>query len=163
MKEADLAPITIADEPSILTLNNLHQRETSLLDATKLHHLLEQAYLARRIGVNDALLLAFDQDADYDSANFLWFRQRYPRFAYVDRIIVAEHARGRGLARQLYQTLFAKALADGHTLVACEVNSDPPNPGSDAFHAALGFEQVGEATIYSGERTVRYLVRSLVG
>ncbi len=160
---ADLLKIAEADQPAILALNNRHARETSWLEPAKLRHLLGQAYLARRIGQDDALLLAFDENADYDSANFLWFRQRYRRFAYVDRIIVAEHARGQGLARRLYEALFDKATADGHTMVACEVNRDPPNPGSDAFHAALGFEEVGRAAIYGGERTVRYLVRPLGG
>jgi uncharacterized protein len=41
------------------------------------------------------------------------------------------------------------------------VNSDPPNPASDAFHAALGFEVVGEAAIHDGAKTVRYLARRL--
>ena len=53
-----------------------------------------EAFLARRIGHADALLLAFDQDADYDSPNFLWFRSRYSRFVYVDRIVVAPAAGG---------------------------------------------------------------------
>ncbi len=52
--------------------------------------------MAERIGQTEALLLAFDQAADYDSPNFLWFRERFPRFVYVDRIVVAGEARGRG-------------------------------------------------------------------
>lgn len=158
----DAKPIDLPSRPAILTLNNAHARETSWLEPNRFDYLIGQAYLALRVGEADAFLLAFDQDADYDSANYVWFRARYPRFAYVDRIIVAEHARGQGLARLLYERLFERALADGHTMVACEVNSDPPNPGSDAFHAAMGFAPVGEATIYGGERTVRYLVRPLV-
>jgi predicted GNAT superfamily acetyltransferase len=159
---AELVKVAAADRLAILALNNAHARETSWLEAADLDRLLEQTYLALRVGADDAFLLCFDQSADgYRSPNYLWFRERYPRFAYVDRIIVAEHARGRGLARQLYEELFATAKADGHTIVACEVNSDPPNPGSDAFHAAMGFAQVGSATIYGGKRTVTYLVRNL--
>jgi uncharacterized protein len=93
--------------------------------------------------------------------NFQWFRQRYPRFAYVDRVAVAQTARGRGLGRALYEDLFAKAAAEGHTIVTCEINTDPPNPGSQAFHAALGFNAVGDAAIYGGKRTVRYYVRTI--
>jgi predicted GNAT superfamily acetyltransferase len=99
----------------------------------------------------------FDQGAQYDSPNFLWFRSRYPRFVYVDRIVVASSARGRGLARRLYDDLFKQAIAAGHDRVVCEVNMQPPNPASDAFHAALGFVEVGTATIHDGNRTVRYL------
>ena len=154
-------PISHADEPAVLALNTTHAAELSLLDTAGLRRLLGAAYVARRIGSLEAFIIAFDQDADYGSPNFLWFRHRYPRFAYVDRIAVAAAARGRGHARRLYEHLFEVARRDGHSVVTCEVNSDPPNPASDAFHAALGFRIVGEAAIYGGERTVRYYERPL--
>ncbi len=156
-----IEPILPDDEPAVLALNTIHAAELSLLDAAGLKRLLSAAYVARRIGRVEAFLIGFDQDADYASPNFLWFRARYPRFAYVDRIAVAEAARGRGHARRLYEDFFAQARRDGHTVVTCEVNSDPPNPASDAFHAALGFGLVGEAAIYGGARTVRYFERRL--
>ena len=145
----------------VLALNNEHAKELSWLDADRLVALVGLAFLARRIGAVDAFLLAFDQDADYDSPNFLWFRSRYPRFVYVDRIVVAPSARGRGHARRLYDDLFQHALRRGHERVVCEVNREPPNPASDAFHAALGFSEVGLATIHDGSKTVRYLARQL--
>ena len=114
-----------------------------------------------RVGAADALLLTFDQDADYDSPNFLWFRARYPTFVYVDRVVVADSARGRGLAKALYDDLFAAATSAGHERIVCEVNSDPPNPASEAFHAALGFVPVGTAEIHGGQKTVTYLERRL--
>lgn len=148
---------------AVLALNNCHAAELSLLSAAQLSRLIAQAFHARRVGEADAFLLAFDQDADYACPNFLWFRARHRRFAYVDRVAVAEAARGRGLARRLYENLFAAARRAGHARVCCEVNSAPPNPASDAFHAALGFAQVGEAAIYGGARTVRYFERQLDG
>jgi len=75
--------------------------------------------------------------------------------------VVAEAARGRGYARRLYAGLTEHALAAGHDLIVCEVNSDPPNPASDAFHAALGFLEVGAAVVHGGAKTVRYLALSL--
>jgi predicted GNAT superfamily acetyltransferase len=42
-------------------------------------------------------------------------------------------------------------------VVCCEVNSDPPNPLSDAFHAALGFREVGRAFLPDRGKSVRYL------
>jgi predicted GNAT superfamily acetyltransferase len=146
---------------TLLALNNAHARELSWLEPERLEHLIEQAFLAKRIGNLNAFLLAFDQDAHYDSPNFQWFRARYPRFVYVDRIVVAASARGQGYARRLYDDLFAHAIEAGHERVLCEVNSSPPNPGSDAFHAALGFVEVGTASVYDGTRTVRYLSRAL--
>ena len=154
-------PITGVIEPSVLALNNEHAEELSWLEPERLSELVSQAFYARRIGELEAFLLAFDQDADYDSPNFLWFKARYPRFVYVDRIAVAASARGRGHARRLYEDLFATAAQRGHEIVVCEVNSDPPNAASDAFHAALGFSEVGEAAIHGGKKSVRYFVRPL--
>src|SRR2546421_5589863 len=141
---------------AVLAVNNAHARELSWLEPERLEHLIEHAFLVRRIGELDAFLIALDQDADYDSPNFQWFRARYPRFVYVDRIVVASSARGRGCARRLYHDMFEHAVRAGHEHVVCEVNMSPPNPVSDAFHAALGFVEVGTASVYDGSRTVRY-------
>ena len=156
-----LESITRDVEPALLALNNAHAVELSWLEPEKLRAMLAQAFYARRIGAVDAFLIAFDQNADYDSPNFQWFRARHPRFVYIDRIAVAPAARGRGLARRLSVGLFDAARRANRTLVVCEVNSDPPNPASDAFHAALGFVDVGSAAIHGGAKTVRYLARKL--
>lgn len=163
MKEtlAPIESITSADEAAVLALNNENVADLSLLDSPELSHLLAQAILARRIGALDAFLIALDQDADYGSPNFRWFKQRYSRFAYVDRIVVAGGARGHGHARRLYEDLFDFARKAGHSLVTSEVNVNPPNPASDAFHAALGFGEVGSAVIHGGSKAVRYFVRTI--
>jgi len=152
------------DAGAVLALNHASESETSPLDAGGLAALTATAF---HVGLRDAgrtaFLIAFDQGATYDSPNFLWFRERYPRFVYVDRIIVSASARGRGHARALYQELFAAAQIAGHALVCCEVNVAPPNPGSDAFHAALGFAEVGQADLAGAGKRVRYLVLHLDG
>jgi predicted GNAT superfamily acetyltransferase len=153
-------PIRPEDEPAVLALNNQHAEELSWLDPERLSELVGAAFYARRNGALEDFILAFDQDAAYDSPNFQWFRARYPRFVYVDRIAVAASARGRGHARLLYEDLFARAAAAGHSLVTCEVNAEPPNPASDAFHAALGFVAVGSAALEGG-KTVCYFARGL--
>jgi predicted GNAT superfamily acetyltransferase len=112
-------------------------------------------------GQVDAFLLAFDQDADYASPNFRWFKARHQYFVYIDRIVVAAHARGRGLARLLYADLFDHARAAGHDRIGCEVNLGPPNPASDGFHAALGFREVGCANLPGSGKIVRYLAKNL--
>jgi predicted GNAT superfamily acetyltransferase len=146
---------------AVLRLNNAHAQELSWLEVPALDAMVAGAFLARAVGALDAFMIAFDQDADYGSPNFLWFRERFPRFVYVDRVVVAPSARGQGLARMLYADIFAAAAADGHARVACEVNSLPPNPASDAFHAGMGFRPAGSAEIDGGLKTVRYLVRDL--
>lgn len=157
MPDTVSAPGPLRD--ALLALNNDHAQELSWLKPDRLSHLVSQAFLAARIGDVDAFLLVLDQGADYDSPNFLWFRSRYARFVYVDRIVVASGARGHGHARVLYDELFTRAAHHGHDRIVCEVNSMPPNPASDAFHAALGFAEVGAGTIHAGAKTVRYLSR----
>lgn len=163
MMAAPISRVSPQDEAAILALNNEHAAELSWLEPERLSFLLGEAFYIRRIGALEAFIMTFDQDARYDSPNFLWFRSRYPRFVYVDRVVVAGQARGRGHARRLYEDLFAEVARAGHSIVTCEVNADPPNPVSDAFHAALGFAEVGSAVIHGGKKTVRYYLRQIAG
>ncbi|MFT0892004.1 GNAT family N-acetyltransferase [Pseudochelatococcus sp. G4_1912] len=141
----------------LLLLNNAHARETSLLDEQRFSDLVEQAFYARAINGAEAFLIALDQGAKYNSPNFLWFKERFERFVYIDRVITADSARQRGHARALYRDLFTVAALAGHKRVVCEVNSIPPNPASQAFHAALGFELIGSAQL-GPLKTVDYLM-----
>ena len=150
--------ISADDMPALLALNNQHATELSWLEPQRFSRMLGRAFYARKAGLA-GFLLAFDADAEYDSPNYRWYRDRYRRFVYIDRVVVQHADRGRGLARRLYADLFARAAAAGHDVVGCEVNSDPPNPVSDAFHAALGFVPVGTAVLPSRGKTVRYMVR----
>jgi uncharacterized protein len=142
---------------SMLALNALHEVETSPLDAPSLHHMLNQAfYVEAENGARDGFLISFDQDADYASDNFRWFQDRFEEFVYVDRIIVAPSARGRGLARTFYENLFAAAKAAGHKRVTCEINIEPPNPTSMLFHRALGFIEIGQGHFAKSGKIVSY-------
>lgn len=156
-----MTPLATGRLSGVLALNNAHAAELSLLDHDRLAGLVRQALWAAQVGEVDGFVLLLDETAKYDSPNFCWFRERFERFAYVDRVVVAPAARGRGLARRLYAGAFAAASAAGHRVVAAEVNCIPPNPVSDAFHAALGFQEIGQASIHCGTRTVRYLTRGL--
>ena len=123
--------------------------------------LVANACFARVAGPNAAFLLAFDRRPTDDSVNYQWFERRYRRFVYIDRVAVAEHGRRRGLAAALYSDLFEFARASGAVIVGAEVNSDPPNPASDAFHQGQGFRIVGEARLEGRGKTVRYFSRML--
>jgi uncharacterized protein len=145
-----------------LALNRECEAQLWPLTEDELRALIDIAYLAKITDDGQAMLIAFDERAPYDSPNHRWFRERYPRFVYVDRVAVSERARGGGLARKLYEDLVTKARADGHTVLCAEVYSDPPNPESDAFHKAMGFTEVGRALLPDrAGKTVRYLVRTL--
>ena len=71
MSDQELYPVTSVEASpgtslgkTLLALNNEHARELSWLEPDRLQRLVEQAFLARRIGDLDAFLLAFDQGAD---------------------------------------------------------------------------------------------------
>jgi hypothetical protein len=145
----------------IHALNEAHATELSSLSRERLVELVAGAFYGRAIDDGDAFLLAFDQRADYDSPNFLWFKKRIPCFVYVDRVVVSSSHRRMGLARQLYEDLFRCARASGHGAIVCEVNAHPPNPLSDAFHASLGFELIGQADLEDRAKSVRYLRREI--
>jgi predicted GNAT superfamily acetyltransferase/mannose-6-phosphate isomerase-like protein (cupin superfamily) len=160
-----LSFVSLKDAASVLLqavhqLNQAHATELSECDESEFARLVGRAFFAEASADGAAFMIAFDQDAQYGSPNFLWFRERYPRFVYIDRVAVASAARRRGLGRALYARLAKAALAAGHDLLCCEVNELPPNPGSDALHEALGFAGVGKAELPSG-KAVRYLSMQL--
>lgn len=153
-------PFRQSDAAWALELNSELEVELSPLTEVRLLALVDSAFQARIIGPDRAFLIALDQDAGYENPNFRWFKDRYARFVYVDRIAVSAAARGQGLARTLYQELFQIARDAGFPQIVCEVNIDPPNPASDAFHARLGFSEVGRAELSNGKH-VRYLLAPL--
>ncbi len=102
--------------------------------------------------MGDALLVALDQDAAYDHPDFAWLAQRFARFVYIDRIVVAAHARDRGLAGALHAEFKAQSRTCGQGPLVCEINLDPPNFASVALHERYGFGQVGRADLPGGKR-----------
>jgi len=141
-------------------LNNLFAAEVNALSAEAFAASRAMCWHARCID-DRAFLLALDHAVPTQGPNHGWFRDHLPAFAYIDRLVVSAAAQGRGLGRALYDDLFAHARARGLPLVACEVNLRPPNPGSLAFHARLGFTPFGEATDPRNGKRVRYLTRPL--
>lgn len=101
-------------------------------------------------------LIAHTPGVAYESANYLWFQKTYDNFVYIDRVVVDEQARGLGVGRALYEDVigFSKACSPRLT---CEVNAEPPNPVSDAFHKGFGFLPVGSQSTEGGAKTVSLL------
>ncbi len=64
------------------------------------------------------------------------------------------------MARGLYSDLIASMRREAQTLLTCEINLNPPNPASLAMHAAIGFEELSQATLPNG-KTVSYQVLHL--
>jgi predicted GNAT superfamily acetyltransferase len=146
---------------ALLALNNAHAEELSYLSRDDMTALFAAASHVRAAAGGFALFVAFDETCDYGSPNFQWLRRRFPRFYYIDRVVVSDRARGRGLARLLYDDLARRTVAEGRERLVCEVNADPPNPASDAFHTRLGFAPVGLEHLADRHKTVRYWAREL--
>jgi uncharacterized protein len=145
------------DYASMLALNNAFSAETSLLSSSSLEKLIDASFYTRVSLNGDAFCIALDHNSHHEGINFNWFRQRYRRFVYIDRIVVVARAHGKGLARAIYLDLKKSAIVAGHDTICCEVNVDPPNVRSDRFHEGFGFVEVGKALLSDRAKTVRYL------
>lgn len=106
-------------------------------------------------------LIGFDPGSEYASENYRFFEQRGADSLYVDRIVIDEHRRGQRLGRFLYDHAFRLARAAGRSEVTCEVNVEPPNPRSLAFHTRIGFAEVGRQGTKGGSVQVALLAAAV--
>lgn len=149
------------DYREILQLNTEAVPNVNLIDADKLRELHEQAAALvvaqeKSSGRIAGFLLVITDGADYDSLNYQYFSANYSSFAYVDRIVVSPDHQRKGIGKLFYKYLFDLA-ADRPT--TCEVNVEPPNEQSMAFHGQLGFTSVEEQATEGGTKRVALLVR----
>ena len=153
------------DFAAILALNLESEHFLSPLTPSKLSRLAQEAAVFQVATVGDLIagfLLVFGPQADYDSPNFLWFKERYRDFFYVDRIVISEKFRGYHLASGFYERLETHAAAQRVGHVVCEVNIEPPNPASLRFHEKRGFVEVGRQSIPIDEKPGRTKLVSLL-
>ena len=104
-----------------------------------------------------AFLIVLDETASYDSLNFAYFQKKFSKFLYIDRIVVADRFRRKGIGQSLYHFLFT--LDYGPRPITCEVNLDPPNPKSISFHEAQGFISIDEQLTEEGRKKVSLMMR----
>ncbi len=162
-----LAPVRSADIDAVLALNQSALPAVSEVEAAFFEGMIaaSERFLAAHLGDGDdglaGFLLLLGPGTDYASLNYQWFSQRYDDFLYVDRIVVAAHARRRGVGRAFYDAAWTLATERGVPLT-CEVNVVPPNPESMAFHRDFGFSEVGRQDTEGGAKTVSLLARTQV-
>lgn len=141
-----LRPITPADHAAVLAWNHDNVELLAPLDAARLEQLLGWADAASVIthdGNDVGFVITFAAGTAYDSANYRWFSERHQRFLYLDRIVIDSSVRRAGVASRVYDAIQAQA-ADLGEVLCLEVNLDPPNDPSLAFHARRGFVEVGQ-------------------
>ncbi len=148
---------------SVLALNNAAGPTILPLDMPQLRALEQQAAYLRVADIDGHLagfLIALRGDADYASPNFRWFRESYPEFLYIDRIVIARPSRGLGLGRIFYAdvTSFAEVRVP---LLTCEVFLEPRDDVSVLFHGTWGFQEVGQQVMPGVDRRVSLLAKEL--
>ena len=148
---------------SVLALNNAAGPAILPLDANRLRRFFRSAEyfrVAERDGSLAGFLVGFGPDTDHDSGNYAWFRERYPRFLYIDRIVVASRRRGGGLGRAFYADVQSHAeLRYPH--LACEVFLGQDNDPALLFHGSFGFREVGQHVMSEHDVRAAMLMKSL--
>jgi uncharacterized protein len=154
-----LRPITPADHDTVLALNERHVELLAPLDRPRLLELIDASDHADVIDVDGdvaGFVITFATGSSYDGENFAWFAERHPDFCYLDRIVIDEGFRRRGLGSLVYDELEGGC---GRPVFALEVNLDPPNEPSLAFHRARGYTEVGQRD--SGGHLVSLMTKEL--
>ena len=155
--------IEIADLVRVLEINNANTPGVSELTFAELESDLNNSLHALVIdnerGDVCAFCITFDPNAPNAGANHQWFAERYKSFVYLDRIAIDSNHQNRGLGALLYQSVEQRMLKSAeHSLLCCEVNLEPPNPGSLRFHKRIGFTEIGQQS-FDNEHSVSLLAK----
>lgn len=139
-------PITAADHDAVLEWNRSHVELLAPLDRDRLVELLgwsHQAVILRQDGADAGFVLTFAAGSPYDSEHYRWFAERHDAFVYLDRVVVDPAFQRTGLGTRAYDALERSAREVAPTF-CLEVNLDPPNEPSLAFHRGRGYREVGQ-------------------
>lgn len=161
-------PITIRDVTEtdldpVLALNNAAGIDILPLDRAGLARFYQHASyfrVAEVDGLVAGFLIALDARDPHSSPNFLWFRERYPEFLYIDRIVIASPRRGIGVGRAFYADVNSYAEVRV-PLLTCEVFLEPRNDVAVLFHGTYGFQEVGQQIMPGVGRRVSLLAKAL--
>jgi predicted GNAT superfamily acetyltransferase len=140
----DLRPLRETDVADVLTLNEAEVVALSPMDERRLHELRASADRFDVLDVDGAFagfVVTFGPGTAYDSDNYRWFADRHDRFYYLDRIVLHADFRRRGLGGFVYGEIERAAAPYGR--LCLEVNLEPRNDASLAFHAGRGYAEVG--------------------
>ena len=157
MPSVVIRPAVPMDFETICALNLAEVRHTSAMDITRLAE-LDAISCYHKVaclgGIVSAFLLAMCSGSPYKNDNFEWFSKKYPRFIYVDRVVVSSASRGLRLGTLLYEDIFHHARSNAFPLVTCEYNIVPANEPSRLFHDKFGFKEQGTQWVANGTKRV---------
>lgn len=146
---------TTDDYDFILDINEKDVDVLSPMDREKLELFAEEMadllVVIEKEGELAAFLIALREGCEaYGSENYKWFCEKYEKFLYIDRVVIAEEFRGCGIGRELYQWVFDYAKEAGVPYVTAEIDTIPYNGPSLKFHEAMGFKEVGTQYVRDG-------------
>ena len=141
------------DFEAVLAINEANVPEVSSIDLERLAFLVAESDMALVVDVGTpngdravaGFCLVLGPGSTYQSVNYRWFMDRYDDAMYLDRVAFDTAFQGLGFGTALYAEVHERVTAlDGMNRWTLEVNADPPNVPSLAFHAARGFVEVGQ-------------------
>lgn len=154
-----------SDLAAAVNINNQSSPAVPEISKRDLRSIIEMSSLrAAAVDHENVLVgfaLALEPGKPYQSENYEFFERRGVKHLYVDRIVFLESNQNRGLGSAMYEKIFRFAQDQGIFEITCEVNLEPPNPGSLRFHRRMGFEEVGVQSTKQGKVTVQLLRASL--
>ena len=161
-----LRDLTELDIAQLVSINNEGYPAVPLSTVEEMETLFKKC-LYRRGAVDDGMnlvgfVLALGPGVDYSSENYAFFEARFDHHFYIDRVVLSDEARGLGVGTLLYDDLFAFAKAHSYDTVTCEVNLEPPNPGSLRFHRRFGFVDIDQQATKGGSVVVQLLQAPVV-
>lgn len=145
------------DLDRVHAINQANVPEVGTLRREQLDDLLEESAFALVVEDGGELVgfcVLIAPGSPYRSVNYRWFMDRYDDAMYLDRVAFDADHRGRGLGTRLYAEVERRIVHEHPDLarLTLEVNLDPPNEPSMAFHARRGFVEVGrQVTDYGAE------------
>ncbi|MEZ5203021.1 MAG: GNAT family N-acetyltransferase [Acidimicrobiales bacterium] len=148
-----------ADADAVLDINEEVVELLAPMDRVEYRWFLgaATAWAADVDGALAGFVLLLEPGVDYPSRNYAWVSERFEDFLYLDRVAVAADHRRRGVATAIYDAVEGLAARSGRPVIL-EVNVDPPNHASLAFHLARGYEPLGDLAHPEG-KTVRFFQR----
>lgn len=142
-----------SDLQAVIEINRRSEPAVGPMDRAKAEFFFQHApyfvVLEQQSAVAGYLIGLTEQSDRYKSPNYLWFKARHERFAYIDRIALSPRLRRAGHGRSLYEALFRWAAENNKPVTCAEVNTIPDNPPSHAFHGACGFARVALTRPYA--------------
>ena len=152
--------LTDHDIPAILAINLAGHPHVSLLSFDEIAELKTQGFLCwvceniEGVIVGYILACQYPEDPatpEYCGDAYLALQNIiHSPFFYIDQIAVAASHRREGIANILYRQVDQWAAAHAFEVLTCEVNVQPPNPESAAFHQSLGFKALKTIAVSDG-------------